>query len=62
MIGKIHVPPFPRWTGVTATLGRPHLAEGRTLQFPLSFRITKRARLWMLWLRLTRRGVPRAAP
>ncbi|MFI1677052.1 hypothetical protein [Streptomyces sp. NPDC020607] len=61
MPATIPIPPFPRWTGMKATLGSPLRTSGG-IQVSLSFHVTKRARLWMLWLRLTGKEVPDAAP
>lgn len=56
------VPGFPRWTGVTATIGHPpehhvtHHTDGRTfIEVPVRVRLTRRARWWARWRMLTGR-------
>jgi hypothetical protein len=57
----VPLPPFPRWTGMRVTLGQPS-HDGHTLTATVHVpSITCRARLWVAWRMLTRRGVPDAA-
>lgn len=64
----VPIPPFPRWTGMRATLGRPHYHGPTPAGVELAVvahvpPITRRARLWMAWrvATATAEGVPDAA-
>lgn len=69
MNGSFPVPPFPRWTGVKATIGPPsgHVVtrHGNGLEsvaIPMSVRLTRRARWWAGWRMLTGRWPVDVAP
>lgn len=58
---RVPLPPFPQWTGMYATISAPR-QQGLTVTADLHIpSITLRARLWIAWRTLTRRGVPDAA-
>jgi len=68
VIDKTPVPLFPRWTGVTATIGQPHehrIHHGdgfMTISVPVSVQPTRRALWWAHWRMLTGRWPVDAAP
>ncbi|MDX3681378.1 hypothetical protein [Streptomyces scabiei] len=43
------VPPFPRWTGMSARASGPHDSPEGGLVMTVTVRLTRRARLWARW-------------
>jgi hypothetical protein len=59
--GRVPIPPWPRWCGMTATFGPPRGDGAGHLSVVITVPpLTRRARLWAAWRLLTAREAPDA--